>query len=174
MFCKKQKCFFKEHLPGFAVETDKFLPYGARIFPCRFAASRLFAFSTASIHACPTESSENHPVGHGFFRAVFLIGYGFRGTHSVGFPRKNHPPEDFFSLPSVWVYKSVSLTAVSDHGSAFGFRKPLKRLDRNFQFRRSRLFAFFTASINACPTDSEKIHLAGHGFIRAVLQQAGG
>ena len=106
---------------------------------------------------------QSSDVGHGFIRAVFKIDYGFRETHSVGFPRKNHPPEDFFSLPTALVYKSISLTAVSDQGSAFGFRKPLKRLDRNFQFRRSRLFAFSTASMNACPTESSENHPVGHG-----------
>jgi hypothetical protein len=57
-----------------------------------------------------------------------------RKTPGEGFPlfRKSGK----FTFPALWEASGISLSADSDQGSAFGIRKPLKRLDLNFNWLR--------------------------------------
>ena len=63
-----------------------------------------------------------------FFTEICGICASHRGTPGEGSPRQNSPPDCFGSPPALFCCQVRSATK----GPAFGIRKPLKRLERNF------------------------------------------
>ena len=55
-----------------------------------------------------------------------------RGTPGEGSPRQNSPPDCFGSPPALLVLLGFRRLRSATKGAAFGIRKPLKRLERNF------------------------------------------
>ena len=56
----------------------------------------------------------------------------FRRTPGEGSPHFDRFDGQNFTFPALWEGTRVSTSAEVDQGSAFGNRKPLKRLDLNF------------------------------------------